>query len=86
MPGTRTRRAREYRPWAISLKLIGQRPTTADGVKHRMVDLVCLVHLVYLVGPVNQINQTNQLANGDVRAAARTAQPKPPPDRSLAPF
>ena len=60
MPGTRTRRAREYRPWAISLKLIGQRPTTADGVKHRMVDLVYFVHLVDLVYPVSFVKPNKQ--------------------------
>jgi hypothetical protein len=34
MPGTRARRAREYRAWARSLELIGQRPTPANSVEH----------------------------------------------------
>ena len=57
MPGTRARRAREYRARARSLELIGQRPTPADCFKHRLVDLVYfvylgdLVHLVSFVQP-----------------------------------
>src|SRR5437016_2768099 len=35
MPGTRARRASQYRAWARSLKLVGQRPTPANGVKYR---------------------------------------------------
>ena len=35
MPGTRARRAREYRARARSLELIGQPPTPADCFKHR---------------------------------------------------
>jgi hypothetical protein len=34
MPGTRARRAREYRAEARSLELIGERPTPANCVKH----------------------------------------------------
>ena len=35
MPGTRARRAREYRAWARSLELIGQSPTPANCVEYR---------------------------------------------------
>jgi hypothetical protein len=35
MPGTRARRAREYRAGASSLELIGERPTPANCVEHR---------------------------------------------------
>ena len=35
MPGTRARRAREYRAGASSRELIGERPTPANCVKHR---------------------------------------------------
>jgi hypothetical protein len=55
MPGTRARRAREYRAWARSLELIGQRPTPANCVEHRLVDLVCFVYLVYLVHLVSLV-------------------------------
>jgi hypothetical protein len=64
MPGTRARRAREYRAWARSLELIGQPPAPADCFKHRLVDLVYFVYLVHLVSfvqPKNQTNETNQI-------------------------
>ena len=35
MPGTRARRAREYRAGARSLELIGERPTPPDSVDGR---------------------------------------------------
>ncbi len=35
MPGTRTRRAREYRAWARAFELIGQRPTSANCFNYR---------------------------------------------------
>jgi hypothetical protein len=35
MPGTRARRAREYRAGASSLELIGERPTPANSVDGR---------------------------------------------------
>ena len=60
MPGTRARRAREYRAWANSLELIGQRPTPADRFKHSLVDLVYFVHLVYLVYPVSLVKPNKQ--------------------------
>lgn len=58
MPGTRARRAREYRAWARSLELIGQPPAPADCFKHRLVDLVYFVYLVHLVSFVQPKNQT----------------------------
>src|SRR5882672_1949446 len=64
MPGTRARRAREYRAWARSLELIGQRPTPADCFKQRLVALVYFVYLVHLVSFVQaktrQTRQTRQ--------------------------
>ena len=35
MPGTRAKRANEYRAGACSLELIGERPTAANCFKHR---------------------------------------------------
>jgi len=69
MPGTRARRAREYRAWARSLELIDQRSTPANCVKRRLVDLVYFVYLVHLVYPVslvqpNKRDEPNKPNNG----------------------